>query len=299
MPQLCRFQAGRQPPRLGLLDQSRIRDLSEAGDEALTDVDGALSLPAGELRTRVESAAARDLPSLGLGPDVRLLAPIQGQEIWAAGVTYLRSRQARMEEASEKNVYERVYDAERPEVFMKGAISRTVGPDEPIRIRRDSDWNVPEGELTLVINRYLEVVGYTVGNDVSSRSIEGENPLYLPQAKVWLGSAALGPAITPAWEREGGRPFGISVRIRRGGESVFSGETSTAQMARSFEQLVEYIGRDNIFPHGAFLMTGTGLVPPAEFTLREGDEVEISVEDVGTLRNPVVQGDGRYALAPA
>jgi 2-dehydro-3-deoxy-D-arabinonate dehydratase len=281
-----------------LLDGGRVRDLTASGDDALADLDGALSLRLTELQARVEAAAGRALPSVVVGQEARLVAPIQGQEIWAAGVTYLRSRQARMEETSEKSVYERVYDAERPEVFPKGGASRAVGPDEPIRIRRDSDWNVPEGELTLVINRHLEIVGYTVGNDVSSRSIEGENPLYLPQAKVWLGSAALGPAITPAWQREGGRPFGITVRIRRGDRDVFGGETSTAQMARSFQHLVEYMGRDNLFPQGAFLMTGTGIVPPADFTLQPGDLVEITVEDVGTLRNPVVQGDGRYALAP-
>jgi 2-dehydro-3-deoxy-D-arabinonate dehydratase len=298
MLQLCRYQQGRDAPRLGLLDGGRVRDLAASGDDALADVDDALSLPLADLRTRVVAAAGRALPSAALGPEARLLAPIQGQEIWAAGVTYLRSRQARMEETSEKSVYERVYDAERPEIFPKGGPSRAVGPDEPIRIRRDSDWNVPEGEVTVVINRHLEIVGYTVGNDVSSRSIEGENPLYLPQAKVWLGSSALGPAITPVWEREEGRPFGITVRIRRGDQDVFGGETSTAQMARSFPHLVEYMGRDNVFPQGAFLMTGTGIVPPAEFTLQPGDVVEITVEDVGTLRNPVVQGDGRYALAP-
>jgi 2-dehydro-3-deoxy-D-arabinonate dehydratase len=249
-----------------------------------------------DLRALLEQAARAELPEYPAA-DVRLLAPIQSQEVWAAGVTYLRSREARVEEATEKSVYERVYYAERPEIFMKGGASRTVGPGEALRLRQDSHWDVPEPELARVLNRRLELLGYTAGNDLSSRSIEGDNPLYLPQAKTWLGSCALGPAITPSWERAEGRPFGIQVRIRRGGVEVFGGSTGTDQMKRSFKDLVEYLGRDNAFPHGVILLTGTGLVPPSDFTLEVGDEVDVVVEDVGSLRNPVTRGDGRYALS--
>jgi 2-dehydro-3-deoxy-D-arabinonate dehydratase len=296
LAQLCRFQHGAAAPRLGLLQGAAVRDLSATGIPELTDLDSAFALPLAELRTLVEQAARADLPSYP-SPDVRLLAPIQGQEVWAAGVTYLRSREARVEEATEKSVYERVYDAERPEIFMKSAASRTVGPGESMRLRHDSTWDVPEPELALVLNRRLELLGYTAGNDLSSRSIEGENPLYLPQAKTWLGCCALGPAITPSWERGADRPFAIDVRIRRGGVEVFGGVTSTDQMKRSFADLVEHLGRDNAFPHGVILLTGTGLVPPSGFTLESGDEVDVTVEDVGTLHNPVVRGDGLYALA--
>ncbi len=297
MPQLCRFRRGLSTPRLGLLQDSRVLDLSAASASALTDVDAALHLTLEELRSAVERAAAEPLPAYELAESgLRLLPPLQGQEVWAAGVTYLRSREARVEEAAEKSVYERVYEAERPEIFLKGGLSRTVGPNEAIRIRADSTWDVPEPELALVLNRWLELVGFTAGNDVSSRSIEGENPLYLPQAKVWMGSCALGPAILPVWERDPARPFRIGMRIVRAGQEVYRGETSTERMARSFAHLIEYLGRDNVFPHGVILLTGTGLVPPSDFTLEAGDEVEITVEDVGTLRTPVVRGDGGYAL---
>ncbi len=298
MPQLCRFLYGASAPRLGLLDGGTVRDLSASGVDSLTDLDAAFSLPLADLRELLGQAARSDLPAYSLTDGgARLLAPIQGQEVWAAGVTYLRSRDARVEEAAEKSVYERVYDAARPEIFMKGGASRSVGPGDAVRVRHDSTWDVPEPELALVLNRRLELIGYTAGNDLSSRSIEGENPLYLPQAKTWLGSCSLGPAITPSWERDGERPFGINLSIQRGGQEVFNGSTSTAQMHRTFQDLIEYLGRDNVFPRGVILLTGTGLVPPSDFTLEGGDEVRIEVEDVGVLRNPVLRGDGRYALA--
>ena len=214
-----------------------------------------------------------------------LLAPIEpAQEVWAAGVTYLRSRDAREAESQTGDIYTRVYVAARPELFFKATGWRVVAPDAAIRARTDSTWDVPEPELTLVINRYGEIVGYCAGNDVSSRSIEGENPLYLPQAKVYNGSCALGPGIKIA-EPDTLRDVAIRMKIARDGETVYEGETSTSQMKRAFEELATYLYRELDFPHGAFLMTGTCLVPPDDFTLTPGDVVTIRVGAL-ELRNP-------------
>ena len=215
-----------------------------------------------------------------------LAAPIEAiTEVWAAGVTYLRSREAREAESSVKDVYARVYEANRPELFLKSIGWRAVGHGAPIRVRRDSRWNVPEPELTLVVNAHREVIGYTAGNDVSSRDIEGENPLYLPQAKVYDGSCALGPAIVVAGVDEM-RDLSIGVTVLRDGVEAFTGETRTSQMKRSFEDLVEHLGRELDLRHGAFLMTGTGIVPPPEFSLAGGDVVRITIGPL-TLENPV------------
>ncbi|HQI85603.1 MAG TPA: fumarylacetoacetate hydrolase family protein [Anaerolineae bacterium] len=206
-----------------------------------------------------------------------LLAPIEAtQEVWAAGVTYLRSRDAREAESKTGDIYTRVYVAERPELFFKAAGWRVVGPGGAIRVRPDSTWDVPEPELTLVINRHGEIVGYCAGNDVSSRSIEGENPLYLPQAKVYNGSCALGPGIQIA-APDALRDIPIHIEITRHGETIYAGEASTSQMKRAFEELAAYLYRELDFPHGAFLMTGTCLVPPDNFTLQSGDVVTIAV----------------------
>lgn len=215
------------------------------------------------------------------------LAPIEAaQEVWASGVTYLRSREAREAESATGDIYQRVYTAERPELFFKAAGWRVVGAGSPIRVRHDSRWNVPEPELTLLINRHGEICGYTAGNDVSSRDIEGDNPLYLPQAKVYNGSCALGPALrlltNPAQLAE----VPITLKIQRAGEEVFSGETSTRLIKRSLTDLVDYLFRELAFPHGAFLMTGTGIVPPETFSLQSGDEVRVCVGDL-ELHNPV------------
>ncbi|MBX6387667.1 MAG: fumarylacetoacetate hydrolase family protein [Frankia sp.] len=220
-----------------------------------------------------------------------LVAPIGSQEVWAAGVTYLRSRAARMAESRDAGggeFYDRVYDAERPELFFKATPHRVVGPGGGVRIRRDSTWDVPEPELTLVVSAHGQIIGYTAGNDVSSRSIEGENPLYLPQAKVYAGCAALGPrlVITSALP---GPSTGITMTISRGGKVVFTGGTTLARLRRPLTELVEYLFRDSEFPCGVFLMTGTGIVPDDGFTLAPGDEVAISVDGVGTLVNPVVR----------
>jgi 2-dehydro-3-deoxy-D-arabinonate dehydratase len=222
-------------------------------------------------------------------PDLSILAPIVSQEVWASGVTYLRSKTARMEESKDAgggDFYDRVYDAERPELFFKATAYRTTGPNENIRIRKDSNWNVPEPELTLFINSAGVLIGYTVGNDVSSRDIEGENPLYLPQAKSYDKSAALGPCIYFSDELIA-LDSKINIEIIRNSAQVFAGETSLNQMKRKLPELVSYLTRELTFPNGVFLMTGTGIVPPDEFTMISGDRVEITIEHIGTLINTV------------
>ncbi|MBK1878845.1 fumarylacetoacetate hydrolase family protein [Pelagicoccus mobilis] len=215
------------------------------------------------------------------------LAPIDAdQEVWASGVTYMSSRLAREAESETADVYEKVYDADRPELFFKSNGWRVVGPNGNIRVRSDSAWDVPEPELTLVINAHEEIVGFTVGNDVSSRSIEGENPLYLPQAKVYNQSCALGPAIKLV-DSESLRDLPIHLQIHRSGSVVFEGETRTSQMKRNLEELVSYLFREMDFPNGALLMTGTGIIPTEEFTLQSGDLVRIQIDDM-ILENPVL-----------
>ena len=215
-----------------------------------------------------------------------LLPPIEAEhEVWAAGVTYLRSREAREHESSAKDVYSRVYEAARPELFFKATGWRVAGHRMPIRIREDSRWNVPEPELTLVINAHGEIVGFCAGNDVSSRDIEGENPLYLPQAKVYNGSCALGPGIVLA-EADRLRDLTIRLDVIRAGRSIFTGDTRTARMKRPFEELVAYLCRELDFPRGVFLMTGTGIVPPQEFSMASGDLVRITIGSL-TLENVV------------
>ena len=223
----------------------------------------------------------------------QVLAPIGSQEVWAAGVTYYRSRDARMEEAQKSgggSFYDRVYVAERPELFFKATPHRVAGPGQAVRIRKDSAWNVPEPELTLAINARGAIVGYTIGNDMSSRDIEGENPLYLPQAKVYDGSCALGPGILvtddplPATTE-------IRLNITRDGASCFEGSTSLSELKRRPRELVDYLFRASSFPAGCFLMTGTGIVPPAPFSLQPGDEIAITIEPIGTLTNRVARQD--------
>jgi len=275
-----------QPPALGLIDGDRVLDVAAAGGPA--SLGESLRLPLSELRSRLDAArrAAGGGPPLS---EVELAAPIDEQEVWAAGVTYVRSRDARMEESSQKDVYDLVYDAARPELFLKATPNRVSGPGEPVAIRGDSTWDVPEPELVLVLNSAGETVGYTIGNDVSSRSIEGANPLYLPQAKMYAQCAALGPWIGLAWEVANPRALSIRLTIRRDGADRFRGDTATDQIHRTFEDLVRYLWLHNEFPSGVFLMTGTGIIPPSEFTLEDGDEVEITIDGLGSLRNPVVR----------
>ena len=236
------------------------------------------------------SAAIASQSPLPAPPDpADLLAPIGSQEVWAAGVTYFRSRTARMEESKSAgggDFYDRVYGADRPELFFKASPHRVRGPGAPVRIRRDARWNVPEPELTLAVTSSGAIVGYTIGNDMSSRDIEGENPLYLPQAKVYDGSCGLGPAIYVTTEP---LPSETEIRIviRRAGVVMFAGTTSLAAMKRTPRDLVDYLFRDNSFPHGCLLLTGTGIVPPDDFTLAVGDEVTIVIDPIGTLVNTV------------
>ncbi len=231
-----------------------------------------LEVPAADTRSLLERQA------LGDAADDVLLPPVEpGHEIWASGVTYLQSKDAREVESSDADAYDRVYVAERPELFFKALGWRAVGHGDTVRVREDSHWNVPEPELVLIVNSRMEVVGYTAGNDVSSRDIEGENPLYLPQAKVYDGSCSLGPGIVLSGPDANLR---ITMEIRRTGETVFEGEVDTSQMKRSPEELAEYLGRELAFPAGAFLMTGTGIVPEDDFTLEVGDVVGISVGDI-------------------
>jgi len=236
---------------------------------------GAPTLKAAEIMAAPSSAAAP-----------HLLPPLDLQEVWAAGVTYERSRVARMEEtAGAETFYDKVYTAERPELFFKGAASRVSGHNGPIRIRRDASWNVPEPEIAVLVGAHGEIAGYTVGNDVSSRDIEGENPLYLPQAKVYDGSCALGPGIllgdVPSAETA------IRLEIARAGKVAFAGETTLAQLKRKPTELVGFLFRDQSFPNGVFLMTGTGIVPAGDFTLAPGDEIRIEITGVGRLVNTV------------
>ena len=218
-----------------------------------------------------------------------LLAPIGSQEVWAAGVTYFRSRSARIEESKDAGgatFYDKVYTAARPELFFKATARRVVGPGAPVRIRSDARWSVPEPELTLLLNPRGEIVGYTVGNDMSSRDIEGENPLYLPQAKIYDGSCALGPCVLLAEEP---LPLSteIALSITRKGTTVFSGRTTLNELKRDPRELAGYLFRDSSFPAGAYLLTGTGIVPGDDFTLDHGDAIEITIDGIGTLHNIV------------
>jgi 2-dehydro-3-deoxy-D-arabinonate dehydratase len=239
-----------------------------------------LEIPTADVRGFLE-----DLGSEGPAEDPPL-PPIEPEhEVWASGVTYLRSREARELESTDADAYERVYDAERPELFFKALGWRVVGHGNRVRVREDSYWNVPEPELVLVVNSGMEIVGYTAGNDVSSRDIEGENPLYLPQAKIYDGSCSLGPGIVLCGP-DAMRDLSITMSIRRGDTNVFEDEIATSQMKRSPEELAAYLGKELAFPRGAFLMTGTGIVPEDDFTLKPGDVVGISVGDL-LLENEV------------
>jgi 2-dehydro-3-deoxy-D-arabinonate dehydratase len=268
--------------------------IEERGDFfqlADTDWDVLINRNDHELVLTSMTRRSKQLPDFS--PDTDALAPIGSQEVWAAGVTYYRSRTARMEESKSAgggDFYDRIYAADRPELFFKSTPSRVAGPNQGVRIRRDSKWNVPEPELTLVVNSLGQIIGYTIGNDMSSRDIEGENPLYLPQAKVYAQSCGLGPAILirqqplPA-ETE------IHLEIIRSNATAFHGQTRLSELKRTPQELVDYLYRDNVFPYGCFLLTGTGIVPPDDFTLAVDDEIRITIEPIGTLINHVTQAD--------
>jgi len=233
----------------------------------------------------LDAQLARARPAL---PPTQRLAPLESQEVWAAGVTYLRSRDARMDEARDTGgdtFYDRVYVADRPELFFKATPHRVVGDGAEVRIRRDSRWSVPEPEVALAINAHGAIFGYTIGNDMSSRDIEGENPLYLPQAKVYRGSCALGPGLVVRHPLPPDTT--IRLEITRGGAPVFTGETALDRMKRQFPELAEWLFREDAFPHGCYLLTGTGVVPPNDFTLAPGDRIRIAIAGLGSLHNTV------------
>ena len=275
------------PPisRIGCLQHGKIRPVGQESSR-LADL---LHLP----NPWDEARAAWDQASAGeevAAADVQLQAPIDRQEVWGAGVTYERSKVAREEESEHAaTFYDRVYHADRPELFFKATPARVVGPGEAIRVRSDSKWCVPEPELALILSPQMRIVGYTVGNDVSARDIEGVNPLYLPQAKTYDACCALGPAITLAEAMPPLAEVQIHLEIDRAGQPLLRESTPLARMKRKFEELVGWLGRDNSFRDGAILLTGTGIVPPDDFTLQPGDEVRISIDGIGTLCNSVVQ----------
>ncbi len=246
-------------------------------DASLADL---LAMPLSQARTAYDACGGE------LAGDARRLPPVDEQEVWAAGVTYLRSRQGRAEESGHADLYDTVYDADRPEIFFKATPRRVVTDGDPVGIRADSGWDVPEAEVGLVLNSGGELFGYVVGNDMSSRSIEGENALYLPQAKVYDRSCALGARIVPVWEAGPG-PFEVALTVTRDGREEFAGTTSTASMRRTFPELAAWLFRGLDFPAGAVLLTGTGIVPDAGFTLRPGDVISIDVTGIDRLTNPV------------
>ncbi|MFO1094964.1 MAG: fumarylacetoacetate hydrolase family protein [Planctomycetaceae bacterium] len=267
-------------------DMLRLLDLSQVENcHSLADVLHAAD-PSGLAKFLIDPNAGQIRAS-----EVTFLAPIDRQEVWAAGVTYKRSQVARMEESEHGAThYDRVYTADRPELFFKATPNRVSGPNDPVRVRQDSQWSVPEPEFTLALNPTGKIVGYTIGNDMSARDIEGENPLYLPQAKLYRQCCALGPVIRLTDEPLNPEETKIRVLIERSGKEVFSGETRLSQMKRKLEELAGWLMRENEIPNGAFLLTGTGVVPPDEFALRAGDQIRMTVDGIGTLSNPVVIG---------
>ena len=282
---LCRFATAEGQVRIGLmLDGVTVVDLTAAGVDRLETV-----LEQHDPRRFLEKLSANTITAHLLAK-VKLHAPVGRQEVWAAGVTYQRSKTARMGESDfSAGAYDRVYDAARPEIFFKSLPEKVVSPGEPVGIRKDARWNVPEPELALVLNSRGRVVGYTIGNDMSSRDIEGENLLYLPQAKVYHRSCAVGPWILVGASEEDARKWKIELQIRRNGQAVFEGETSAGQIKRSFDELAGYLFRSQVFPHGAVLLTGTGIVPPDDFTLQRDDAVSINISGIGALENSVVE----------
>jgi 2-dehydro-3-deoxy-D-arabinonate dehydratase len=305
MLQLCRYFEPGIGTRLGAVTDGNVYDLTSLGKPGLATFRGWLErvdeVGISQAFRELEDAVGQlllahrweDLYRAPSEEAAHVLAPLDRQEVWAAGVTYLRSRVAREEESERSGIYDRVYDAERPEIFFKATPHRTVGPLDFIYIRADSSWNVPEPELTVVLTPGLQIAGFTAGNDVSSRDIEGANPLYLPQAKTYDRSCALGPAVTVAPDFDGAKPAAIDLTIRRGDQISFEGGSSTGRMKRTVGELVSFLGRHNTFPNGVFLMTGTGVVPPDDYTLEAGDVVEIGVERVGTLVNVVAEAPER------
>ncbi len=281
---LVRYTTAGSVPRLGIEIDGVLHALTSTTASPLTDLDALLaSGRAADMQAMLDSHIGLPVTAA----DVRRHAPVQRQEVWAAGVTYKRSEQAREAESNNSNLYSRVYHATRPELFFKSLGSEVLDLGGAVGIRYDAIWSVPEPELVVVLNAHMEVIGFTIGNDMSSRDIEGENPLYLPQAKVYEGSCALGPRI---WLQPGATTWPdltIAIEVTRAGESVFHETTSTASLHRSLSELIDYLGRCKRFPRGALLFTGTGIVPPDDFTLAAGDSVRITIDPIGELVNTV------------
>jgi 2-dehydro-3-deoxy-D-arabinonate dehydratase len=283
MFKLCRYLNAKSQIRVGLVHaDNTVSDLTAAGVELMTQL-----LESEDLNTRLAGLAQTDMPRRPLA-EIKLLSPVERQEVWAAGVTYMRSKKARMDESEfSASAYDRVYDAERPEIFFKSLPEKTVPTGEEVGIRRDAKWNVPEPELALVINSRGGIVGYTIGNDMSSRDIEGENLLYLPQAKMYDRSCAVGPFVVVGVTEQEVRTWKIGIEIKRLGKVVFAGETTIDQIKRTFKELAGFLCRSQTFVHGAVLLTGTGIVPNDDFTLQQKDSVHITVSGIGTLVNSV------------
>jgi 2-dehydro-3-deoxy-D-arabinonate dehydratase len=295
--QLCRFWRPDRGPSIGLVHDGMVYDLSKVDPEHCGSFSVLLSASdlverVGRNATWIASEKGWRFEDLDIPPDLHkphLLAPITKQEVWGAGVTYGRSREARMEESEDGgSFYDKVYRADRPELFFKAMPGRVAGPNGPVRVRVDSKWTVPEPELTLAVSSSGTIVGFTIGNDVSARDIEGENPLYLPQAKTYKGSCAIGPVVTLAHTVADPYKMEIRLTVRDGSGVRFEGSTSLSRLKRRFEDLVTYLFRELDFPYGVFLLTGTGIVPPDDFALQHGDVIEITVPEIGTLRNPVL-----------
>jgi 2-dehydro-3-deoxy-D-arabinonate dehydratase len=294
---LIRFRVGDGEPRVGVISQD-----DEGGNGVVTDLGAVgsladlLALPLAEIRGICASPAGETVRAA----EIQLLAPADGRmEVWAAGVTYERSRTARMAESERSaDIYDRVYAAERPELFFKSAAWRVSGPGAPVSVRADSTIDVPEPELAVVLNAAGAVAGYTICNDMSSRSIEGQNPLYLPQAKTYLGSCAVGPWIVPAWEIPDPYALTIGLTISRDGGVAWEGSASTSALHRTIDELAAWLFREDEFPAGVILSTGTSLVPDLPFTLQAGDVVRITISGIGALVNPVARGKAALARTP-
>lgn len=280
---LCRFQTTEGHARVGaIFENTSVLDLGAAGVETLESL-----LEADNPVANITRVVNQTQTRYGLR-NVKILPPVERQEVWAAGVTYLRSKTARMEESkSAATAYDKVYEAARPELFFKSVAEKVVAAGDPVGIRKDAVWSVPEPELALVFNSKGRVVAYTIGNDMSSRDIEGENPLYLPQAKVYRQSCALGPVLECGVLETEVRTWTIHLRVQRGTKVVFQGETSVGQIKRRFDELGTYLFKSQSFPHGVVLLTGTGIVPPDNFALQAADVVRISISGIGALENPV------------
>jgi 2-dehydro-3-deoxy-D-arabinonate dehydratase len=295
-PGLLRVQVPADGPSLALWEDGALRDLRAAPDSRLQSLDGLLQMRLQEMQEVFDALDIASLPVLALDR-TEILAPVESQEVWAAGVTYRRSREARMEEASAQDVYATVYEAARPELFFKAAGWRVVAPGGEVGIRSDSTWDVPEPELAVLSNQWGEVVAYACGNDMSSRSIEGENPLYLPQAKVYDASCSIGPVAVLAWHLTLGQPS-IRMTIARDNRNVFSEETTLGAMVRDHADLIGVMHAVYSLPAGAWLLTGTGIVPPSDYTAQPGDDITIAIDGIGSLSNRVkrIMHSGATAL---